>query len=66
MDYYVLFSSTGNMIGCYDKKSEASAALQRIVAAEPEAVEDVALFSLGDDGMPVDGPVFATASAGSR
>jgi hypothetical protein len=64
--HYVLLSSTGNLIGSYDGESAASAALRRIVAAEPEAAEDVALFTYGDDGMPVGDPVFATAPTSVR
>jgi hypothetical protein len=62
--HYVLLSSTANLINSYDDESEARSALQRIVAAEPEAAEDVALFTYGDNGMPVGDPVFATAPTG--
>lgn len=64
--HYVLLSSTGNLIESYDEESEARAALQRIVASEPEAVDDVALMTYGDDGMPVGDPVFAKASIAVR
>ncbi len=64
--HYVLLSSTGNLIGSYDEESAAGAALRRIVAAEPEAAEDVALFTHGDDGMPVGDPVFAAAPTSIR
>lgn len=63
--HYVLYSSTGNMVGSYEEHAEANAALERIVAAEPEAADEVALFSFGDDGMPVDGPIFAGATTTS-
>jgi hypothetical protein len=56
--HYVLLSSTGNMVESYDEESIARAALQRIVDAEPEAVEDIALMVYGEDGQPVSGPVF--------
>lgn len=56
---YSLFSSTGNLIDWFDDEGEARAALQRIVAAEPDAADDVALFISDDDGKLVDGPIFA-------
>jgi hypothetical protein len=59
--HYVLLSSTGNMIDSYDEERTARAALQRIVDAEPEAVEDVALMIYGDDGRPTGDPEFAKA-----
>lgn len=62
--HYVLLSSTGNMIESYDEESEARIALQRIVASEPEAADDVALVTYGDDGMPVGNPAFAKDPAG--
>ena len=61
---YVLLSSTGNLIDSYEDESEAHATLQRIVDAEPDAAEDVALMTYGDDGMPVGDPVFAKIPAG--
>jgi hypothetical protein len=63
---YVLLSSTGNLIESYDEESEARAALQRIVASEPEAADDIALMTYGDDGMPVGDPIFATAPISVR
>ena len=64
--HYVLLSSTGNLIESYDEESEARAALQRIVSSEPEAADDIALMTYGDDGMPVGDPVFAKAPIGVR
>lgn len=64
--HYVLLSSTGNMVSSYEDESVARAALQRIVDAEPKAVEDVALMIYGDDGMPAGGPLFAETSNGPR
>lgn len=49
------------MIDSYDEERTARAALQRIVDAEPEAVEDVALMIYGDDGRPTGDPEFAKA-----
>lgn len=59
--HYVLLSSTGNMIDSYNEERIARAALQRIVDAEPEAAEDVALMTYGDDGRPTGDPEFAKA-----
>ena len=64
--HYVLLSSTGNLIESYDEEAEARAALQRIVSSEPEAADDIALMTYGDDGMPVGDPVFAKAPIGVR
>jgi hypothetical protein len=64
--HYVLLSSTGNMVDSYEEESIARAALQRIVDAEPEAVEDVALMIYGEDGQPVGGPLFAKTPSGLR
>jgi hypothetical protein len=60
--HYVLLTSTGNMIDSYERESAARAALQRLVDAEPEAAEDVALMTYGDDGRPVGDPVFGNTS----
>jgi hypothetical protein len=62
--HYVVMSSTGNLIDSYAAEAEARAALQRIVAAEPEASDDVAMIIYGDDGLPVGVPVFAETSVG--
>jgi hypothetical protein len=59
--HYVLLSGTGNMIDSYDEEPAARAALQRIVDAEPEAAEDIALMTYGDDGQPKGDPEFAKA-----
>lgn len=63
---YSLFSSTGNLIDSFDDEAEARAALQRIVAGEPEAAEDVALFISDDEGNVVEGPIHAVPAPGSR
>lgn len=62
--HYVLLSSTGNMIDSYEEEPAARAALQRIVDAEPDAAEDVALIAYGDDGEPVGDPEFARLPTG--
>jgi hypothetical protein len=56
---YSLFSSTGNLIDSFDDEAEARAALQRIVEAESEAAEDVAMFISEDEGAVVEGPIHA-------
>jgi hypothetical protein len=63
--HYVLLSSTGNMFDSYEEESIARAALRRIVDAEPEAVEDVALMIYGEDGHSVGGPVFVDTQPAS-
>jgi hypothetical protein len=60
---YSLFSSTGNLIDLFEDEAEARAALQRIVAAEPAAADDVALFISDDDGGVVEGPIHAVPAA---
>ena len=61
--HYVLLSSTGNLIDSYEDEAEARAALQRIIDAEPDAAEDVALMIYGDDGMPGRRSIFAKIPA---
>jgi hypothetical protein len=58
--YYVLLSSTGNLVDSYNDEPSARAALQRIVDAEPEAAKDVALMAYGDDGLPLGDPVLVS------
>jgi hypothetical protein len=59
--HYVLLSSTGNMIDSFDEEQVALAALRRIVEAEPEAAQEIALMTYGDDGQPTGDPRFAEA-----
>ncbi len=47
---YTLMSSTGNMIDSFDDEAAARAALQRIVALEPESADEIALFISDDAG----------------
>lgn len=49
------------MIDSYNEEPAAHAALRRIVDAEPEAAEHVALMTYGEDGQPVGEPMFAKA-----
>jgi hypothetical protein len=48
---YSLFSSTGNLIDSFSDKTALRDALQRLVAAEPKAADDVALF-ISDERHP--------------
>jgi hypothetical protein len=56
---YSLFSGTGNLIDWFSDQSAARIALQRIVDAEPEAAQDVALFIADEAGTIVEGPIHA-------
>jgi len=56
---YSLFSKAGNLIDSFTDEAEARAALQRLVASEPEAADDVALFISDDAGRVVEGPIHA-------
>lgn len=60
---YSLFSSSGNLIDSFNNEAQARAALQRIVAAEPETADDLALFISDDEGRVVEGPIHAAAAA---
>ena len=63
---YAIFDSTGNLIESFADERSAREALDRIIDAEPEAAEHVALFLYDDDGTPVGDPVFAPATSGVR
>ncbi len=60
---YSLFSSSGNLIDSFSDETQARAALQRIVEAEPDAAEDVALFIADGDGAVVEGPIHAVPAS---
>jgi hypothetical protein len=47
---YSLFSSSGNLIESFTDEAQSREALQALVAAEPEAADDVALFIADDEG----------------
>ncbi len=64
--HYSIFDSTGNLVESFEDEQSARTALDRIVDAEPEAAEHVALFVYGDDGMPIGDPIFARAVSGVR
>ncbi len=63
---YAIFDSTGNLVESFADEQSAREALDRIIDAEAEAAEHVALFVYDDDGMPVGDPVFAPAVSGVR
>jgi len=56
---YSLFSKAGILIDSFTDETEARAALQRLVASEPEAADDVALFISDHEGHVVEGPIHA-------
>lgn len=60
---YSLFASTGNLIDSFDDEDEARAALQRIVALEPEAADQIAMFISDDEGTVVEGPIHAVPAS---
>jgi hypothetical protein len=64
--HYAIFDSTGNLVESFEDEQAARKALDRIVDAEPEAAEHVALFVYGEDGMPVGDPIFAPAVSSVR
>jgi len=64
--HYVLLSSTGNMIDSYDEEAGARAALQRIVEAEPDAAEHIALLTYDESGLPTGDPQFAKVTTATR
>lgn len=64
--HYAIFDSTGNLIESFADEQSARAALDRIIEAEPEAAEHVALFVYDNDGKPVGDPVFVPAASGVR
>jgi hypothetical protein len=59
--HYAIFDSTGNLIESFEDEESAREALDRVVDAEPEAAEHVALFVRGQDGMPVGDPIIPRA-----
>jgi hypothetical protein len=56
---YSLFSKAGGLIDSFTDETEARAALRRLVASEPEAADEVALFISDDEGRVVEGPIHA-------
>ncbi len=60
---YSLFSKAGNLIDSFTDEADARAALQRLVASEPEAADDVALFISDDEGRVVEGPIHAVPAS---
>lgn len=60
---YSLFSKAGNLIDSFTDEADARAALQRLVASEPEAADDVALTISDDEGRVVEGPIHAVPAS---
>jgi hypothetical protein len=51
--HYVIMDSTANLVDSFDQQDEARAALERIVRQDPEAADEYAIITYGDDGRPV-------------
>jgi hypothetical protein len=51
------------MIDSFDDEDEARAALQRIVALEPESADQIAMFISDDEGTVVEGPIHAVPAS---
>jgi hypothetical protein len=63
--YYVLLDSTANLIESFDSRDEALAKLEEIVAADPDAAEDVAMVTYNDDGHPAADDAVTVDASGS-
>lgn len=64
--HYAIFDSTGNLVESFEDEESARKALDRIVDAEPEAVEHLAVFVHCEDGRPIGDPIFADSVSGAR
>jgi hypothetical protein len=64
--YYEIFDSSGNLVESFPDEESARTALNRIVDAEPEAAEDVALFVYDDNGMSTSDPIFARTTTSAH
>jgi hypothetical protein len=51
--HYVILDITANMVDSFDREDEARAALEQIVRQDPDAADEYALMTYGDDGHPV-------------
>jgi hypothetical protein len=58
---YSIFDSTGNLVDAYDDHDAAVAALTAIVAAEPDAADDVFLVAQDDEGHMVGETVYGSS-----
>lgn len=51
--YFAILDSTGNLVESFDDRTAALSKLEEIVSTEPEAAEELALFTYDVDGEPV-------------
>jgi hypothetical protein len=51
--YYVILDSGGNLVESFDERNLALSKLEEIVGSEPEAAEELALFTYDAQGEPV-------------
>ena len=63
MAHFVILTSDGNLVESFDDEAEAGTALEDLARAEPEAADDYAMLTCGDDGLPV-GEALPAADAG--
>lgn len=54
---FAIFTSAGNLVESFGELQPAKRALQQIVADDPEALDHVAIISIGDDGVPLGEPI---------
>lgn len=50
---FMIFDSTANLVDSFDDREEAIAALEAIANQEPEAADEYAMITFGDDGLAV-------------
>jgi hypothetical protein len=53
MAYFVILTSDGNLVESFDDEAEARAALEGLARSAPEAADEYAMLTYGDDGLPV-------------
>jgi hypothetical protein len=56
--YYVLLDSTGNLLASYRHEDEAHSMLAQLIEADPEAADEIALMTYGDEGESAADPIF--------
>lgn len=54
---YSIFDSSGNLIGSYPDKGTALAALREMADADPDAANEIALFTFDGTGAITEGPI---------
>ncbi len=62
---YMIFDSSANLVDSFDAKDEAIAALEAIAHQDPDAADEYALLTYGDDGRIV-GEALSAADAVSH